>query len=558
MQRTRLVLSLVLLLGASCEALGKPPSKAELKDYTERLMAEAYPADGPGAAVLVAMGDEVLYSGARGMASVELGVPLSPQHVFRIGSVTKQFAAVALLKLIDEGKLGLDDPLSTFLPDYPNGAAITVRQLFDHTSGVKSYTGIPGVMQGPIRQDLSTAALIDTFKDLPVDFAPGEAWAYNNSGYVLLGAVIEAVSGKPWHQQLQDSLLLPAGIRQTVYDADDAVITGMVNGYTVVDERLAPAAFLSMTQPHAAGALASTLADLHRWNRSLHGGEILSSDSYTTMVTPAGKAAASDYGFGIVRSTLRGRVQLQHGGGIPGFSSYLLYVPSEKLSVAVLQNADRTVNGKANAQQLAVRVGAFALGDPYPEATPVSIAPELLEAMQGVYRVDANATRVLRVVDGKLTSQRSGGQRFVLVPIGPDQFLFENSLTSLSIERDGEGKITGMRMFPEGEGEGQVASLSDEPLPSERPSITLAPEQLQRLVGVYQAGAMRMTITLDGLQLKTQLDGQPAFDLFAETPNRFFLTVVEASLDFAPEAGEATAITLRQGPAVIEFTRAAE
>jgi D-alanyl-D-alanine carboxypeptidase len=556
MQRTPLVLVFALLIGAGSQVLGKPPSKAALTDYVERIMADAYPADAPGAAVLVAMGDDILYSGARGMASLELGVPLSPQHVFRIGSVTKQFAAVALLKLIDEGKLDLDDPLSKFLPDYPNGAAITVRQLFDHTSGVKSYTGIPGMMQGPIRQDLGTAALIDSFKDHPVDFAPGEAWAYNNSGYVLLGAVIEAVSGKSWDVQLHDSVLAPAGLEQTVYDADDALIAGMVNGYTVVDARPAPAAFLSMTQPHAAGALASTLTDLHRWNRALHGGAILSSNSYTAMITPAGKAAASNYGFGIGRATLRGREQLHHGGGIPGFSSFLFYVPSEALSVAVLQNADATVNGKGNPQRLATLIGAYALGDPYPDATPIAVAAEALEAAQGVYRIDENATRVLRVVDGKLTSQRSGGQRLELIPIGTDRFAYENSLTLITLERNSDGKITGMRLFPEGEGEGQVASLSDAPLPSERPSISLSPEQLQRLVGIYQAGAMRMTITLEGSQLKTQLDGQPAFEVFAESPNRFFLTVVDATMDFAPESGQATAITLRQGPAVVEFTRA--
>lgn len=274
------------------------------------------------------------------------------------------------------------------------------------------------------------------------------------------------------------------------------------------------------------------------------------------MVTPAGEAAANDYGFGIARSTLRGRQQLHHGGGIPGFSSHLLYVPSEELSVAVLQNADATLNGKGNPQQLAALVGAYALGDPYPDATPIAVAAEILEAAQGVYRIDDNATRVLRVVDGKLTSQRSGGQRLDLIPIAPDRFGFENSLTLLVLERDSEGRISGMRLFPEGEGTGQHASLTDAPLPSERPSISLAPEQLQRLVGIYQAGAMRMTITLDGSRLQTQLDGQPAFELFAETPSRFFLTVVDATLDFAPESGEATGITLRQGPAVIEFTRA--
>jgi D-alanyl-D-alanine carboxypeptidase len=148
-------------------------------------------------AVLVARGDELLVQTARGMASIELGVALTPEQRFRLGSVTKQFAAALLLRLIDQGKARLDDPLSKFLPDYPNGAAIRLSMLLNHSGGMKSYTGIRGYMHNPIRRDLSTQELIAEFKDQPVDFAPGAAWAYNNSGYVLVGAVIEAITGKP-------------------------------------------------------------------------------------------------------------------------------------------------------------------------------------------------------------------------------------------------------------------------------------------------------------------------------------------------------------------------
>jgi CubicO group peptidase (beta-lactamase class C family) len=546
---------LALALTAYAAADTKLPDKAEVAAYAEKLLAETYPADGPGAALLVARGDEVLYRGARGLASVELNVPLSPDQSFRIGSVTKQFAAAGLLKLIEAGKVGLDDPLSKFLPDFPNGAKITVRQLLDHTSGIKSYTDIAGVMDGPIRQDLSTAALIATFKDQPVDFAPGEGWAYNNSGYVLVGAVIEAVSGKSWHAYLDEALLVPNGLTRTVYGADDALIPGMARGYTVRDGRVAPAAFLSMTQPHAAGALVSTVDDLHRWNRALHGGKLLSAASFAAMTTPAGKAADQNYGFGIAGGTLRNRKLQQHGGGINGFSSYLLYVPDGELSLAVLQNADAIVDGNVDTAVMAKRLGAFALGDPYPEATPIAATAETLNAAEGVYRIDDSATRVVRVVDGKLTAQRTGGTRLTLVPTAADAYHYEGTLTWFKLERDAEGNITGMRLYQDGEGEGVVAPLTDAPLPAERASISVPVEQLQRLVGTYSANGMNMKVFLEGGQLKTQLDGQPAFDLFAETPSKFFLTVVEATLTFAPDSGAVASVTLHQGPAVIEFTR---
>src|SRR5690554_3883192 len=212
----------------------QPVSAQEVSRYATALLEEAYPdAGGPGAAVLVARGDEVLFRGARGMASVELGVPLSADHVFRLASVTKQLAAAGVLKLAEDGKLSLDDPLAKFLPDYPGGDAVTVRMLLDHTSGIRSYTSIPGVMEGPIQRDLSTAQLVDTFKDEQPDFAPGEDWRYNNSGYVLVGAVIEEASGQPWHAYLGQVLFEPLGMAHTGYgNQAERLIPGHVTGYT--------------------------------------------------------------------------------------------------------------------------------------------------------------------------------------------------------------------------------------------------------------------------------------------------------------------------------------
>src|SRR5690606_4551549 len=227
--------ALLLPLGAHAAT---PPPPAEVAAFAARALAASCEADAPGLAVLVARGDRVLYRDACGKASLELGVPLSPDHVFRIGSVTKQFAAAGLLKLVEDGRLSLDDPLSRFLPDYPGGDAITVRMLLDHTSGIRSYTAMPGVMSDGIMKDLDTAALVAVFKDEPADFAPGQEWRYNNSGYVLVGAVIEAVSGKPWHAYLHEALFEPLGMTRTRYgDQGEAVILRHVTGYTRQRER---------------------------------------------------------------------------------------------------------------------------------------------------------------------------------------------------------------------------------------------------------------------------------------------------------------------------------
>jgi CubicO group peptidase (beta-lactamase class C family) len=299
---------LIALLFATAQAPAAEPSRTDVAAFAARTLDANCDKAAPGMAVLLARGDEVLYRGACGSANLELGVPLSADHVFRIGSVTKQFAAAAALKLVEAGKLSLDDPLTKFVPGYPGGERVTVRMLLNHTSGLRSYTDVPGVMTGtPIMRDVTTAELIDTFKAEKPDFAPGEGWHYNNSGYVLLGAVIEAASGKPWHVYLDETFFKPLGMRHTRYgNQQERVIPGHVDGYTFNEDHWARAGYLSMTQPHAAGALVSTVDDLLTWNRALHEGKVLQDASYRAMITPVGKAVENNYGFGISTGTLRG------------------------------------------------------------------------------------------------------------------------------------------------------------------------------------------------------------------------------------------------------------
>lgn len=549
---------LLPLLALAQAGQAAPPAQRDVAAFATRTLLDNCDTAAPGMAVLVARGDAVLYRGACGQASVELGVPLSPDQVFRIGSVTKQFAAAAVLKLAEDGKLSLSDPLTKFVPGYPGGDAVTVEMLLNHTSGIRSYTDIESIMAGGgIMKDLTTAQLIDTFKDEKPDFAPGDGWHYNNSGYVLVGAVIESASGKPWHAYLEEAFFQPLGMAHTGYGNEaDAVIPGHVAGYTRRGDAWARAPYLSMTQPHAAGALVSTVDDLHKWNRALHEGRVLKDASYRAMVTPTGKAADNAYGYGIVTGTLRGEPQLQHGGGIHGFSSYLLYLPGSDTTVAVLYNADSGGPGMLGTGYIANQLAAHAIGKPYPEKKAIEVDAATLEQYEGVYRIDATTTRVLRVVDGTLTSQRvPGGQPYALIPVAQDDFLFEEGYSRMRFERDAAGKVTAMRFFPEDEGAGEVVPRTDEPLPAARTEVTLPRDALERIAGEYAHQGVTMRVFLDGDAPKVQLTGQPAFELFAESPSTFFLKVVDATLEFSPAEGTPENVTLRQGGAVIEYAR---
>ncbi|MEO6227826.1 MAG: serine hydrolase domain-containing protein, partial [Thermomonas sp.] len=317
-----------------------PTTRTDITRYADAMLAANYRQGAPGAAVLIARGDDILFRSARGLADIQTGTPLTAESVFRIGSVSKQFTAAGLLKLVEAGKVSLADPLSKYVPGFPNGQHITVLELLNHTSGVKNYTSIAAWRQGPIDKDLSTAQTIAIFKDAEPDFAPGEEWAYDNSGYILVGAVIEAASGQPWHDYLRTSLFEPLGLRHTGYGADPTFAALQVPGYSLDDGKVVPAKVISMTIPHAAGALLSTVDDLLKWNRALHEGRVLRSDSYTQMITPVGKAREAHYGFGIELATVQGRPMLDHSGGIFGFSSMLEYVQGPDISVVVLQNND--------------------------------------------------------------------------------------------------------------------------------------------------------------------------------------------------------------------------
>jgi CubicO group peptidase (beta-lactamase class C family) len=555
MRNRLLSLSFALLAAPSVQAA--PPSAAEVSQHAQAMLERVYPdASAPGAAVLVARDDDVLFRGARGAASVELGAPLDAGQVFRLASVTKQFAAAGLLRLVDEGKVSLDDPLSRFLPDYPNGKAVTVRQLLNHTSGIKSYTGIQGHMLAGIRQDLDTKALVEVFKDQPSDFKPGEGYAYNNSGYVLVGAVIEAASGKPWHQYLEEAFFKPLGMDDTHWGDDAAVIPRQVRGYSSEGEQLRSPRVLSMTQPHAAGALVSSVDDLLTWNRALHEGRLLKPASYRAMTTPEGKAADDGYGYGISVGKIRGEKALQHGGGIFGFSTFLLYLPESGVTVAMLQNSDSRPGMEVG--ELSRMLAAHAVGKPYPQATPLKVDPAMLKSVEGVYRIDKDAARVLRVVDGKLTSQRTGSDPFALIPIGADEFLFKDSLTHMTIERDASGKAVAMLFQPNGDGEPQRVARTDEPLPAERARVQLDAPALERVSGTYAGAPGTMRVFVDEDKLMGQLTGQPAIELLAESADVFYPTVVAATLEFSPAAGPAQMLTLKQGGGEMVFTRQAD
>jgi D-alanyl-D-alanine carboxypeptidase len=293
-----------------------------------------------GVLIHVAQGGRVLLSKAYGWADIAARRPLSSSNIFRIASVTKQFTAAAVLRLVELGKLRMGDPLSKYVPEFPEpGRRVTVTHLLSHTSGIPAHTDLPWFATH--RQDSITSAdLIALIGKEPLAFEPGTQFKYNNSGYWLLGLIIERASGKSYADFLQGSVLPRAGLMQTRYCPDAQDYPAAALGYDVVDGKPALAAPISMTMPFAAGALCSTAGDLVRWSQALRGGAVISADNSARMrqrtLLPDG--TRTSYGFGIGFDDSRGTEMEGHNGSIPGFMADLYYLPRQDIDIAVLVN----------------------------------------------------------------------------------------------------------------------------------------------------------------------------------------------------------------------------
>ncbi len=529
---------------------------AALQTQFDQLLQAQYPADGPGAAVLVTRKGQVVYQKAVGMADMELDVPLKTDHVFRIGSVTKQFTAAAILKLAEQGKLDLQDEITKFIPDYPTqGKKITVEHLLNHTSGIKSYTSMEEWTPMVHRKDFTPTELVDFFKNQPMDFDPGTQYRYNNSGYILLGVIIEKVSGKSYGAFIDEEFFKPLGMRHSYYGHVKPLIKNRANGYTEGEPSgFANADYLSMTQPYAAGSIMSTVEDLVTWTQAVHGGKVLRPESlkkaFTPNILPDG--TNTYYGYGWQTGNLMGSQTIEHGGGIHGFLSMLLYVKQEDVCVAILTNCD--CNGP---EPLADKFAALAAGKNL-SPTAIKVETSVLEQYTGVYENDKKEQRIITLEDGGLKSQRTGGSKFNIMPYAADQFYFENSLSRIRFVRDTKGakKVT-KAIVSDRKTEENLWVKTDKPIPAGRPEMKLTEAQLEPFTGEYQlAPGFTITVTREGTQLFCQATGQQRFEVFAEAPTRFFLKVVDAAIEFYPdEKGTVPQMTLFQGGQEIPGTR---
>ncbi len=448
-----------------------------------------------------------------GLADLEQRIPIEPDMVFRIGSVTKQFTAAAILLLEEEGKLSVKDDLRKHLPDYPtSGRVITLEHLLSHTSGIRSYTDMEDFGKRS-RDDMSVDELIALFQDEPLAFEPGEKYAYNNSGYVLLGAIIEAASGKTYEAYLREKIFEPLGMTQTYYGSASRIVPKRAQGYAGVNDEFQNAEYLSMTLPYAAGSLLSTVDDLAKWDRALYGTELLSQASLDKWWKPFPRAngESTHYGYGWSVSSYEGRRVLGHGGGINGFTCHLLRMPDDGVFVTVLTNRN---DEKTNPGLVARKLAAAAIGKPIDEST-VALAPSALARYSGLYRSPGGARYLVTHASDHLLLRRYGDEHPEggrtrnpgpnerldraarrLSPTSDSEFLVEDSLTRAKFEG-------AQSLVVEDWGRQERAERSDEPY-DEESRVVAAVRKLFEGVTAKDGEMMRSVLDRDARLVRTE------------------------------------------------------
>ncbi len=309
----------------------------------------------PSASLAIVKNGKVIYAKAFGKSDLENEVSATPTTVYRLGSITKQFTATMIMQLVSEGKLKVDQPVRELLTDLPTAwSKVTVRNLLNHTSGIKSYTEVKGIFADAALKPTTPAGILKTVESEPLQFEPGSRWHYNNSGYEVLGMVIEKLDARKYAESLKARILRPLGMNQTYFTSEQDLVPHRAHGYSPTIGGFRNAPYLNMDWPYAAGSMESTTLDLAKWDAALYGEKVLSKPLLTQMWTKTvlTNGKTENYGFGWQLESIKGQPTVEHGGGIHGFATYIKRVPTSSLTIILLVNDDGADSNKIASEAL--------------------------------------------------------------------------------------------------------------------------------------------------------------------------------------------------------------
>lgn len=406
-------------------------------------------------AVLVAKRGATLFDRAYGPANREWDIANTPATHFRIGSITKQFTAVAILLLEERGKLKLTDPVSAHMSDAPAAwSKITFHHLLTHTSGIPNVTNDPEFIVWK-NSPTTVIQMVGRFRDLPLDFPAGTRHAYSNSNYLVLGLVVEKLAGgQRFGDFLREHVLDPLGLKDSGFDSNQRILPRRATGYERSGEEFFNASHSDMSVPHAAGAMYSTTHDLWRWAEAIFGDKLLTPASRAKLLTPE----KENYALGVRVSVSYGRKMIDHGGSIAGFSSFLAHYPDDGVTVVVLSNLETRIAADLGRQLAAAAFGD--VDDAKPARTAITVPVATLETYVGIYELSLGMRNTIRLVDGALTTQLTGQRPLQLFAESETKFFLKVVDAQVEFIRDESGRVTDLVMYQNGRSR-KVPRVSD-------------------------------------------------------------------------------------------------
>jgi CubicO group peptidase (beta-lactamase class C family) len=495
--------------------------------------------DSPGMAFLAAKDGKIIYKGAKGMADMENNISILTSTQFRIGSITKQFTAVAILELQEQGKLSIEDKLSKYLPDFPKADQVTLRHLLNHTSGIYNYTNAADFMEG-VSEPITAQDLINKIQTYDYDFEPGSRWSYSNSGYFILGNIVEQVSGKTLSQFWQEQLFTPLDMKNTGVYVNGSAYTNEALGYGHEKNETNRSLDWDMTHAGGAGNIYSTVDDLFTWNEALFNGKVLSPESFADVTTKAklnndenvSAFGNSSYGLGMGLSEIFGKEVDSHSGGLHGFSAYLGRIPSVNVTFVGLSNFQPSnFSFKHNPYNY---VASILLGpEPLTQLADTETSTQDTHLNDYIGEFDYNpAINNITISDGRLFVELPRQAKFELFRSSGDSFYLKAVAAELTFERNDSGEIVSVIHTQNG---GTFKANKIEPAIF----ISVDKEQLVPLIGSYKLNEnMTLTITQDVTQLFVQATGQAKFEILAIAPLEFRAKELNIKLVFNPSSAD--------------------
>jgi CubicO group peptidase (beta-lactamase class C family) len=400
----------------------------------DSVMNANYLANEPGAAIIITKEGKELYKKGFGMANMELNIPTSTDMIFRLGSISKQFTAISILILQEQGKLYVKDDIQKHLPNYPtHNKLITIEHLLTHSSGIPNFTAFSNRTEIEQNQ-FNTSELLDIFKDKPLDFLPGERFAYSNSGYNVLGAIIEKVSGVTYETFVETEIFDKLNMKHSFYDNPREIVKNKITGYDRDSLGYKASKYTSMCAPFSAGGLRSNVVDMAIWNKSLHEGKLIPVSSLQKAFLPykLNSGKLTDYGFGWFVSSFNGHKLYYHNGGVYGFKTSGFFYPKEDVYILILSN-----NTSSNPGYLNYILSSLVLNEDMEQ--PIKIEQKDLAKYLGTYRCDGMDIRILKDSTDLLFD--APWQKGKLRYLGNNKFFIDETIISCSFNKDSTDSV---------------------------------------------------------------------------------------------------------------------